>query len=85
MFDSLHLSSSVLVMTVSLRSTDMENVKQAQVEQDESVVSLQQEIEQIKFLLNEQQSPVSNSMPLIEAQPPVDLLKTDWKKYYSSK
>jgi len=63
----------------------MENVKQAQMEQDESVVSLQQEIEQIKFRLNEQQSPVSNLMPLVEAQPAVDLLKIDWKKYFLSK
>jgi hypothetical protein len=63
----------------------MENVKQAQMEQDESVVSLQQEIEQIKFRLNEQQSPVPNLMPLVEAQPPVDLLKIDWTKYFLSK
>lgn len=70
--------------TIRKSTEDMENVKQIQVEQDGSVVSFQQEIEEIKLRLNEQRSSISKSTPLVEAQPPVDLLKVDWKKYYSS-
>lgn len=75
--DSLTKRLTNLQSTLKKSTKDMQNVKQAQVEQDESVVSLQQEIDQIKFRLNEQQLPVSKLMPLVEAQPSVDLLKND--------